>query len=148
MSPTIYRLSYCSRNAVLPGVDFAAEMRRILDVSRRNNPRLGVTGALLFNHDYFGQVLEGDRAVLETLFETIQNDERHCECIALEFEAASERGFGPWSMAHVGTLTAPADGVGVGVIAADINPATFTGGELFDTLQRIVIAQERVCPVA
>lgn len=146
MPRTLYRLAYCSRNAVPTGADFAAEMRRILDVSRRNNARIGVTGALLFNHDCFGQVLEGERAVLETLFETIETDERHCETVALQFEAVPERGFGPWSMAHVGTLTAPADGFGV--ISADINPANCSAGELFDTLQRILIAQEGLRSVA
>jgi hypothetical protein len=47
MSPDLYRLVYHSRNLISGGAaQVAAEVQRILDVSRRNNSSVGVTGAL------------------------------------------------------------------------------------------------------
>ncbi len=143
MSETIYRLAYCSRNALPADTDMEGELRRILDVARPNNARLGITGALLFSRGCFAQILEGPYAAVERVFEAIQHDERHRDVVALQFEAVGERGFGAWSMAYVGTM---AEGdrryEGIGV-AADFNPANCTGAELFETLHRILLGQER-----
>ncbi|EYD78138.1 hypothetical protein Rumeso_00269 [Rubellimicrobium mesophilum DSM 19309] len=49
----------------------------ILQVSRRNNPRDGVTGALLSSRTRFVQLLEGDAAGLDRCFARIQRDARH-----------------------------------------------------------------------
>ncbi|MFC7556641.1 BLUF domain-containing protein [Pseudoroseomonas wenyumeiae] len=82
-------------------------LTRILDSSRRNNERDGLTGALLFNDDCFAQVLEGDSAMLHQVFERIQCDLRHRDTVVLEFGPA-EREFGQWSMAYAGRIGAEA----------------------------------------
>ncbi|WP_207210872.1 BLUF domain-containing protein [Lichenibacterium minor] len=99
----LYRLVYTSRSLV--GGDEAAQERtvaRIVDASRRNNARAGVTGALLFSTGSFAQVLEGPRAAVEATFERIQRDPRHRDLSVLQCEFVGERFFSSWSMGFVG----------------------------------------------
>lgn len=143
MTETLYRLAYYSLNALPGDRDAAAEVQRILEASRRNNARARITGALLFTRGRFAQILEGEYRAVERVFETIQNDERHTGVVALQFEAVPARGFGPWSMAYVGTEPEDAlryDGVGV---SAGFDPATCTGAEMFRVLRSVLLAQER-----
>jgi blue light- and temperature-responsive anti-repressor len=99
----LYRLVYASKN-LLQGPDHAvtAAVRQILDASQRNNRKVGVTGALMFNGGAFAQVLEGPRAGVEETFERIQRDERHGDVTVLQCGPAEARGFPDWSMAFVG----------------------------------------------
>jgi predicted signal transduction protein with EAL and GGDEF domain len=99
----LYRLVYYSENRIL-GLD--EEVRQavgqILDASRRNNAAVGVTGALMFTSGFFAQVLEGERAEVERIFERIQIDDRHGDVRLLSFEPAPLRMFRAWAMAFVG----------------------------------------------
>ena len=70
----LVRLLYASRAAVpltTPIVD------SIMEQSRENNPRQGITGLLCFSGDIFIQVLEGGRDAVCELFNTIVRDDRH-----------------------------------------------------------------------
>ncbi|WP_240365972.1 BLUF domain-containing protein [Psychrobacter sp. KH172YL61] len=60
----ILRLTYISRynNDNLNG-----EVTRILEQAQQNNERNGITGALVFNHNYFLQSIEGARPVINGL---------------------------------------------------------------------------------
>ena len=78
-------------------------MDQILAVSRRNNARDGITGALLFNECCFAQVLEGASNSVHEVFERIQLDRRHGDTVVLSFEPAP-REFGEWSMAYAGAI--------------------------------------------
>jgi len=99
-----YRLIYVSRNALDgPVAEVEAEVGRILDASRRNNARDGITGALLFSDTCFAQVLEGEYDVIHSVFERIQIDPRHADTVVLACGPA-EREFGDWSMAYAGTV--------------------------------------------
>lgn len=97
----LYRLVYASKNH-LKGAEAEAAMEQILKASRRNNERLGVTGALMFNGGAFAQVLEGPQKGVEETFERIQRDFRHGEVTVLDGSPITERGFVNWSMAFVG----------------------------------------------
>ena len=99
----VYKLLYCSRNLLSGSLaEQQAEVQKILESSRRNNVREGVTGALLFNGDWFAQVLEGPLAKVEIAFERIQCDPRHTDVTLLESEIADQRIFADWSMAYAG----------------------------------------------
>lgn len=74
----------------------------ILAAARRNNARVGVTGALLYSARRFAQVLEGPAEAVEAIFETIQCDTRHDQIAVLEVSSPAERAFADWSMAFVG----------------------------------------------
>lgn len=102
MSP-LFRLIYTSRNLLGGSEDEqAAAVAGILAASKRNNARVGVTGALLFNAGAFAQVLEGPREAVEATFERIQRDPRHSDVSVLQCEPTTARGFPNWSMAFAG----------------------------------------------
>ena len=75
----------------------------LLDQSRRNNPKLGVTGLLCIADDIFIQVIEGGRDEVCDLFNTIVRDDRHTQVRLLIYEEISERQFGNWTMGQVDT---------------------------------------------
>ena len=100
----LLRLIYYSRNTVKAMTSSAGnEIKSIMESCQRNNPSLGVTGALIFNDQYFAQVLEGDRKAVTSIFTKISNDKRHNEIVLLEAKPVDARLFSDgWSMAYAG----------------------------------------------
>ena len=144
MPERLHRLVYYSRNRVAGDADDqASEIRTILDASRANNGRAGVTGALMFNAGCFGQVLEGPRGAIEATFERIQCDPRHGDVSLLAFGPVGERSFSNWSMAFLGANGA--DSARYGDIAQEsgFDPSRMSGDALFSTLHRLAIEEER-----
>jgi len=94
----LVRLLYASRAAapLTPAV-----LDSILEASRANNPRAGITGMLCFSDDLFIQALEGGRDEVCGLYNTIVRDDRHAHIIILSFEEIRERRFGGWTMGQV-----------------------------------------------
>lgn len=70
----------------------------ILEQSRKNNPKHGITGLLCHTHDSFVQVVEGGREPISVLLRSIYRDERHRQVTILSFEEIAERRFGNWTM--------------------------------------------------
>ena len=94
----LVRLLYASRAAAAltdPLVD------SILQQSRRNNARQGITGLLCFGNNLFMQILEGGRSEVCELFNAIVRDPRHVEVRILLYEEIAERRFGGWTMGQV-----------------------------------------------
>ena len=52
----------------------------------------------MFNRDYFGQVLEGERAAVSELFCSIAKDPRHRSVVIVEATAVDRRLFDRWAM--------------------------------------------------
>jgi len=94
----VYQIFYVSR-AASPHDN--ASVQAILQISRRNNARLGVTGCLLFSGCCFAQVLEGDRAVVAALAERIADDHRHLDIRFLYDARRAEREYADWSMGYL-----------------------------------------------
>jgi hypothetical protein len=97
------RVVYVSHVATDPAVPQAAMLEEILGAARRNNARIGVTGALLYSARRFAQVLEGPPDAVEEIFEVIQCDPRHASITVLEVASPAARAFGDWSMAFTDT---------------------------------------------
>ena len=94
----LVRCLYASR----PSPPFDGKvLDRILDQSRANNPRLGVTGLLCVADNLFLQVLEGGRDAVCERFNAIVRDDRHDHLRLLVFEEIGERRFGNWTMGQV-----------------------------------------------
>jgi hypothetical protein len=143
MTESMHRLVYYSLNNLSGSHDDVDRvLRDILDVARRNNARLNVTGALMFNSSCFLQVLEGPRGAVENLFRSIQRDVRHRDVTLLSFTAVAERAFGHWSMAFVG---AQDFGGRLDAFAAEtgFDPAHMTGEATFQFLHKLVLDQEQ-----
>jgi Sensors of blue-light using FAD len=94
----LVHLLYASRSAV-PLT--SALVESLLEKSRANNPRLGITGILCFSEDLFIQVLEGGRDEVCELFNAIVRDDRHHNVRILIYEEIPERRFGSWTMGQV-----------------------------------------------
>ncbi len=94
----LVRLLYASRPAA-PPTDSVIDA--ILQQSRKNNPRQGITGMLCFSDQLFVQVLEGGRDEVCELYNTIVRDARHTGVRILLYDEIAERRFGSWTMGQV-----------------------------------------------
>ena len=74
------------------------EIVEILVLSRANNARIGVTGALLHNKGRFVQILEGEEEQVLRLYRTISRDPRHQGIYELSRETITTRQFPEWTM--------------------------------------------------
>lgn len=75
----------------------------LLQTSRANNVRDGITGALVISETHFMQLLEGDRAAIGQCFMRIMQDERHHDIQVLCSGDAEHRLFVEWSMHRIET---------------------------------------------
>ena len=95
---SVYQVIYSSAAAVpFSENDLATLLLR----ARGNNERLGVTGLLLYHEGSFLQALEGDEAVLESLFSVISKDKRHERVVKLLGREVENRHFDGWKMGFV-----------------------------------------------
>jgi hypothetical protein len=92
----MFHIIYMSTAAVPFSPD---ELKALLEVSRRNNAALGITGLLLYKDEHFLQVIEGEKTVVEKLFARISCDHRHTHILELFREETPARDFPDWSMA-------------------------------------------------
>jgi len=79
----------------------AATIQSILQIARRNNRRLDITGCLLYGGHNFAQVLEGDRSAVLALYRRIAADPRHGEVKVMMERQRAEREYGEWSMGYL-----------------------------------------------
>lgn len=84
-------------SAAAPGFT-AADFRKIAIRAAVQNTELGITGILLFADGSILQVLEGEKAALDTLIGKISQDSRHTGLNILVNRAAQSREFSDWSM--------------------------------------------------
>jgi hypothetical protein len=95
--PSLEHLIYASVAASPFG---APQLAELLQKSRTSNERLGLTGMLLHcdRDGSFFQVLEGEPAATEQLFQKILLDKRHSHVTLIIREPIVERSFADWSM--------------------------------------------------
>jgi len=95
----INRLIYTSRLSVnFTNVSFIEQLNNILTVSARHNQADDITGALIFDRNWFVQVLEGSRDKVWSLFKKIEQDSRHTDVIPHDISMVAGRRFGQWWM--------------------------------------------------
>lgn len=70
----------------------------ILNKSRENNARLGISGMLLYTGAWFIQVLEGEEKIIDDKIIEIKNDPRHKDFRVLEKKKISAREYAEWTM--------------------------------------------------
>jgi DNA-binding NarL/FixJ family response regulator len=96
--PDLHCLVYVSRMAPVMSQNLQQMVRSILTVAQHRNAVQGVTGLLIFNQNFFAQVLEGDLATIEKSFGRISLDPRHTMPSVLLKTAIEDRSFGAWTM--------------------------------------------------
>lgn len=94
---------YASAEARRLGQD---DLDLILQQSRRNNARLGITGILLYAEGSFFQVLGGPADAVDMLYQTIAADPRHCKVTQIIREPIAGRVFQDWTMGYSGLTKA------------------------------------------
>ena len=100
----LIQLIYASRSKVAvsdnpTGVEPA--IGRILQQSRRNNKPKNIGGVLCYGDGNFFQCLEGERDVVETLYDSLHEDERHSDVTLLKKRSVEERQFKLWAMKYL-----------------------------------------------
>ena len=89
------RVIYCSQATHDVSPD---ELVQLLEVSRRNNEKVGLSGMLLYSSQSFLQVLEGDAAALQQTYARIEADDRHVNLrLLLDADVAAPL-FPDWTM--------------------------------------------------
>ena len=87
MSSLIHTI-YASRAVT----DFSKDdIVNLLSKARKKNASLGITGMLLYDNGSFFQILEGEEAVLDQLFNEITADKRHHQIAKIISEAINVR---------------------------------------------------------
>lgn len=74
------------------------EILNIVEDSRINNNKNGLTGLLLFNKGTFMQLLEGEENAVDALYKKIEKDRRHTDVKLLLKETIMHRNFSNWTM--------------------------------------------------
>lgn len=99
---------YASRASVAMS---AADIQDLLERARHKNLARDITGMLLFIEGSFFQVLEGDSAEVDAIYETIARDPRHDRMTQIIREPIAQRSFGEWSMGFASIERADAQGL-------------------------------------
>ena len=94
----LVRLIYSSR-APEGGLE-EKDLKSILEASRRENQRIGVTGMLTSSNAYFLQCLEGSCKAVNDLYNYIVRDTRHEHIRLVAYEEIDERDFANWPMGY------------------------------------------------
>lgn len=59
------------------------ELEKLFEFIIEMNPSLNITGALLYNNNFFLQVLEGSKKTVKELFSKIRKDKRHTDILMI-----------------------------------------------------------------
>lgn len=83
------------------------DLIELLKVCHRNNEAKQVTGMLLYKNGNFIQVLEGERAVVQSVYDQIGQDPRHKNLLRVLAQETDVRQFANWSMGFATTEALP-----------------------------------------
>ncbi|CAM3791312.1 Blue light-and temperature-regulated antirepressor YcgF [Vibrio aerogenes CECT 7868] len=93
-----YKYLFYSSKAKITEVN----IHEILEVSRRENKKFGITGYLISHFNGFYQYIEGDEAAIDQLYRNISADERHSDVEMLFSGYRETRIFPDWQMGYAG----------------------------------------------
>jgi hypothetical protein len=77
------------------------ELAQLLDKARLSNAAQGITGMMIYHRREFMQLLEGEQAAVQALYDRIASDPRHQQLRKIWDGPIRERGFSDWGMAFV-----------------------------------------------
>lgn len=91
----LHRLIYIS-TATSPMTDEG--LSELLRVARSRNSALSITGMLVYSKGFFIQALEGEKADIDAVFESIRKDSRNAKPYVTDESEIESRSFPNWSM--------------------------------------------------
>jgi hypothetical protein len=136
------RLVYFSKNRIPTDGSVAVQLKHILASSIKNNVPGAVTGGLVFNRNYFLQVLEGDRATVTKVFMTISGDPRHDQIELVDMKEARERMFGAWAMGFASTPQLIKEHWSKIDVAGEFNPKLLNCDQIVKLIFELVTKEE------
>lgn len=139
---SLIRLVYFSKNKMPTDGSVAVQLKQILASAIKNNAHLAVTGGLVFNRNYFMQVLEGDRSTVTKLFTTISGDTRHDQIELMDVKDARERLFGAWSMGFASTPELIKELWSKIDVQCEFHPKLLTGDQIVKIIFELVKKEE------
>jgi len=87
------------------------EIPDLLKQIRPDNAKHGITGMLIYTGSAFLQVLEGEHAGVNALFDRILRDRRHVRITSILHETLAQRQFNDWTMDFVTVDPADVDDI-------------------------------------
>jgi len=78
----------------------AEQIRSLLQSSRHNNQKSGITGMLVYGHRHFIQLLEGQQDNVMHLYQNICADQRHDRVVLQLTRLGRNRFFNNWDMGY------------------------------------------------
>lgn len=96
MASCVFQLIYMSQ--AVEGVSYK-DLHDILETSRSNNLKKGITGLLIYREGFFFQILEGNEENVRNTVSKIRLDDRNESLRILTETTNDQRLFGDWSMA-------------------------------------------------
>ncbi len=94
----LYNLTY--RSIAIPEITYE-QIEDILKTARNFNSKNDISGCLVFNKGYFIQLLEGSKATIKELMDSIERDKRHTDIDILSEGETKKRIFETWDMAYL-----------------------------------------------
>ena len=79
----------------------AEELVQLLDKARSHNASQCITGMMVYHRREFMQLLEGEQATVQELYDRIASDPRHQQLRKIWDGPIRERGFSDWGMAFM-----------------------------------------------
>lgn len=122
----LVQLIYYSKCSSAPE-NLNSDLIKIAHVATNNNGNIGISGLLLFSNEYFLQVLEGPRVIVNDLYFKIQKDSRHKDSRILLYRDVNHRDFGDWSMGWASDVIAKKDIYFKYCSRRDFTPSDLTG---------------------
>ncbi len=137
----ICRLVYMSQR----NQSAALDVKQIIETSRKNNSRVGVTGFLMFDGEYFAQALEGSRTAVTHTYNRIAGDLRHINMHLIACSDVKERLFPNWAMGLLDGIPPEARERFLAHFTIDrVNPNTITIERLLYFLQTLAVETEAI----
>lgn len=130
-----YRLIYASSHH---NVGFEA-IDQILTVSRSNNARDHISGALIISECYFLQVLEGSRAKVGHRFTSIMKDSRHKGIEVISARDNVQRLFSEWTMREIMTMSVKDRIMAPYLIEGQFIPTILSEARAIELCQRLTL---------
>jgi hypothetical protein len=132
------RVLYVSRSV---GPQTGTVTANILADCEAHNAAHGITGVLCQGQGLYLQVLEGERAEVNRLYNRILQDPRHHDVQMLSFEEIDRRRYPDWSMAHV---VLPDDDAMVRMQHPEFDPYAATGSFMLKLIDELIAGGHRI----
>lgn len=134
----LIRLTYFSENQIDPAAGSAVRiLGQILGASNKYNQKSGITGALVFDDQWFVQSLEGDRSKVWATFDRIRKDPRHSDVVIAEVVDLQSRIFANWWMGLATRTAATEHAFAPYLLRGRLDPREMTASDMLSLMKAL-----------